>query len=203
MIKNVIFDMGGVLLDIDRERCVEAFTAIGFPQAETMLNHFAQTGIFGDLETGLISPAEFFDYVRGQIGHPVSDTAIAGALDAFIVGLPDYKLQMVEELAARFNIYMLSNTNAIMMPTIRAKYFTQAGRTFDDYFAPERTFLSYEMHLMKPAPEIFLEMAHTAGIRPEESLFIDDGPANVVAAAALGFQTYLPQHREDFRGLFH
>ncbi len=200
MIKTIIFDMGGVLLDLDRARCVAAFERIGFPQADAMLDHYAQTGILGALESGHASPAEFFDYVRAQSRRNTSDGEITDALNAFVVDLPVYKLQMLSDLRPRFGIFMLSNTNAVMMPDIRARYFTQQGRTLDDYF--DRTFLSYEMGSIKPDPEIFMQMVRQSGIDPAESLFIDDGPRNIEVAAQLGFHTYMPRPQEDFRHIF-
>lgn len=199
-IRNIIFDMGGVLLDLDRQRCVDSFAAIGYPQAAQMLGNYAQTGILGDLERGLVTPGEFYDHVRREAGRDLTDAEIAGALNSFIAGMPGYKLQMLLDLRERFTIYMLSNTNAIMMPHIRETYFTRQGLTFDDYF--DRAFLSYEMGEIKPADSIYLDMVAQGGMAPAESLFIDDGPANVETAARLGFQTYLAKDREDFRHIF-
>ncbi len=201
MIKNIIFDMGGVLLDLDRQRCIDSFAAIGYPQAGQMLNNYAQTGIFGDLERGRITVAGFYDHIRRETGRSsLTDAEIAGALNSFIVGMPEYKLRMLSDLRKRFTIYMLSNTNAVMMPHIRESYFTRHGLTFDDYF--DRAFLSYEMDEIKPAERIFLDMVAQGGMAPSESLFIDDGPSNIETAARLGFRTYLAKEHEDFRHIF-
>ena len=193
--------MGGVLLDLDRERCVAAFGRLGFPQAEKMLDHYAQTGILGDLESGRATPEQFYGYVRRESGRNSTDEEIAAALNAFVTGLPVYKLQMLRELRQRFGVYLLSNTNAVMMPDIKERYFTQIpGLTFDDYF--DRAFLSYRMGIIKPAPEIFALMAGEAGFDPAECLFIDDGAANVEVAAGLGYHIYQPRPCEDFRRIF-
>ncbi|MCL2561054.1 MAG: HAD family phosphatase [Rikenellaceae bacterium] len=197
--KNIIFDMGGVLVDLDRRRCVEAFTDIGFPQADAMIGIYGSSGVFGELEAGTITPEGFYEYVRRETGRAaLKDSDIAAALNSFIVGLPVYKLQMLLDLRQRFRIYLLSNTNAIMMPYIRRTCFERlTGFAFDDYF--DRAFLSYEMGLVKPDEEIFLRMMNEGEIAPAESLFIDDGPANIDTAARLGFHTLLTQPEEDFR----
>ncbi len=201
MIKNIIFDMGGVLLDLDRQRCVESFIGLGFPQADQMLDHYAQMGILGDLEAGIATPAQFYDHVRRESKRPLTDEQITSALNSFITGLPVYKLQMLRDLASKYRIYMLSNTNAVMMPYIQEQYFTQLpGLSFDDYFT--RAFLSYEMGCIKPAPEIFHKMIRAAEFNPLECMFIDDGEANVEVAARLGFHTYKPAPCEDFRNIF-
>lgn len=199
-IRNIIFDMGGVLLDLDRERCIAAFARIGYPDAATLLSNYTQQGIFGELESGLIEPSEFYDFIRSEAGRQLTDGQIMDALNEFVVGLPVYKLQMLLDLRKRFNIYMLSNTSAVMMPDIKTRYFTQQGLTFDDYF--DKAFLSYEMGSIKPDPAIFRVMLDRSDIVPEESLFLDDGPANTAAAEKFGFHTYLTKPHEDYRHIF-
>ncbi len=202
MIRNIIFDMGGVLLDLDRERCVEAFRDLGFPQADSMLDPYTQTGIFGALESGHATPSDLFNYVRRESGLPISDDEIASALNSFVVDLPLYKLEMLRDLTQTHTLYLLSNTNAIMMPYIQSRYFTQLpGLGFDDYFPPQRAFMSYRMGYIKPDPEIFRKMIREAGFLPQESLFIDDGPANIETAKTFGFNVYCPAPQEDFRPL--
>lgn len=199
-IKNIIFDMGGVLIELDRARCVEAFAELGFPRAAEMLTDYAGMGALGDLEAGRIGAAEFFDRIRLESGLPLTDQQITEALDRFVTGLPEYKLQMLLDLRKRFRIYLLSNTSPVMMPDIRARWFAQQGLGFDDYF--DRAFLSYEMGSVKPGKAIFLKMIAEGGILPGESLFIDDAPANVETARGLGFETYLARDGEDFRHIF-
>lgn len=199
-IKNIIFDMGGVLIDLDRQACADAFAEIGFPQAETMLSSYHPVGIFGQLERGALIPSEFHGEISRAAGRYIAPDDIDNALLRFLVGLPTYKLTMLRELRGRFGVYMLSNTNAIMMDYIRRTFFTQQGLAFDDYF--DRAFLSFEMGMLKPDEAIFHRMCADGGFTPGECLFIDDGPANVEAAAALGFATYCPQPCEDFRGIF-
>lgn len=199
-IRNIIFDMGGVLVDLDRRRCVDEFIRLGFGQAGDMLGNYAQTGIFGDLERGLVSPAELYDHIRRQTGRQIADDRIAGALNLFITGIAEYKLQMLLDLRKRFGVYLLSNTNAVMLPHIKEEYFRRQGLTFNDYF--DRTFLSYEMGEIKPAEKIFRQMIETGGLEPSESLFLDDGAANIETATRLGFHTFLVHEGEDFRYIF-
>ena len=192
--------MGGVLIDLDREACIEEFRKLGFPEADKMLNTYRQKGIFKDLEMGAISPQELYDYISGEVGHHVPPDKIDKALCAFIVGLPTYKLDMLLQLRKQYRVFMLSNTNAIMMPYIAQTYFTQQGLMAEDYF--DRMFLSYEMGMLKPDPEIFEAVLNDTGIKAEETLFIDDAEPNVETALSLGFHTYLPAQREDFRHIF-
>lgn len=199
-IKNIIFDLGGVLVNLDRGRCAEAFRAIGFPQAEQMLSNYHPSGILQQLETGLISDAEFYEYVRAHSPLAPTDRQIQDALNSFVVGLPEYKLQMLLDLRERFGVYLLSNTSHPMFPVVAERYFCNGGRTLGDYF--DGVFLSYEMKVMKPDEAIFTRMLAEAGIEAGESLFIDDGAANIEAASRLGLHTYLASDGEDFRGIF-
>lgn len=123
-IKNLVFDLGGVLVDLDRDACVRAFARIGFPQADALLDSYKQTGMFLALDEGRASTAEFYDYIRRESGRETPDEAIQQAFCQFLVGLPVYKLEMLRGLRNRFNVYMLSNTNDVMMPYIRERYFT-------------------------------------------------------------------------------
>ena len=200
-IRTIIFDMGGVLLDLDRQASIDAFAAAGYARAGEMLDPYVQTGFFLQLEKGLITSDKLYATIRQQSGKEIADEAIAEALFKFVAGLPVYKLQMLLDLREKgYRIFMLSNTNAIMFPHIEAVYFTQQGLGLRDYF--DRVFLSYEMKAVKPAPEIYRKMIAESGIIPSESLFIDDSPANIATGKELGFHTYHAGEGEDFRPVF-
>lgn len=99
-----------------------------------------------------------------------------------------------------FRTYALSNINDVVFPFVRDVLFTQEGLQLDDYF--EKAYLSYEMHELKPSPEIYRKMIEKSGMRPEATLFIDDNAENLHTAQELGFHVYMPRPREDFRFLF-
>lgn len=196
-IDTVVFDLGGVLIDLYRDRCVEAFRRIGFPQAEQMLGLYHPADIFIRLENGQITTAEVCEYIRRKSGKPIPDEAIREAYLAFIGTIPVAKLRAIRALReAGKRTFALSNTNEMVMPHIRERLFTADGLRMEDYF--EKAYLSYEMKLLKPDPAIFRAMTTDAGMEPERTLFIDDGPRNVEAARELGFQVYKPEPEEDF-----
>lgn len=199
-IKNIVFDLGGVLLDLDRDACIQKFNELGFPQAGELLNPYRQKGIFKGLEMGTVSPQELYAHISREVGHEVDPKKIDEALSAFIVGMPDYKLDMLLKLRKKYKVFMLSNTNNIMFPYIRDTFFTKQGLTVDAYF--DKLFLSQEMGMLKPDEKIFKALLYEAGIKAGETLFIDDAEANVEAALALGFRTYLAGPEEDFRNIF-
>lgn len=200
-IRTIVFDLGGVLIDYDLQRCLDAFRALGFPEPEKFVNPYKQSGVFLKLEDGSGTPEELYRYISEVAGHPVDPRRIDEAWCRFLLDIPDYKLNMLLDLRRRgYQVFMLSNTNAIMFDWMERTVFTRQGLTVHDYF--DRLFLSHEMKLVKPHPAIFERMAALGGILPAETLFIDDGPANVAAAASLGFHTYEAKVHEDFRPVF-
>lgn len=201
-IKNIVFDLGGVLIDLNRNAAVEAFSQIGFHRAAELLDPYLQRGIFLQMERGEISTAEFHSYVHSQIADntTVTDNQIDSALNKFLIGIPSYKLTMLLELRKRFKVYMLSNTNEIAFNYVKQSMFTSQGLGVDDYF--DQLFLSYKMKVLKPDPEIFRKMIEQTGICESETLFIDDSKANINTARELGLNVYLAKENEDFRELF-
>lgn len=198
-IKNVVFDMGGVLVDLDREACIREYNKIGYTEADKLLDPYVQTGIFLELEKGTITPQDLHAYIQRSCPEATGQM-IDEALFAFVTGLPQSKLDMLLSLRKRYNVYMLSNTNEIMFPYIEQKWFSTGGHTIDDYF--DRLFLSYKMGVVKPGKEIFEMMTGQGNMIPEQTLFIDDATANVATAQELGFRTYLAAPNEDLNHLF-
>ena len=200
-IRTIVFDLGGVLIDYDREACVKKFRELGFDNAEELIGPYSTAGCLLKLESGAIDREEFYKELMQSAPRPITVGQINEAMYSFMLDIPEYKLDMLTDLRNRgYLLFMLSNTNPILMSLIKEQRFTIQGKTIDDYF--DQLFLSYEMKAVKPHPEIFRQMIADTGIRPEESLFIDDSAANIETGKALGFDTYLAAPHEDFRSLF-
>lgn len=199
-IKNLLIDFGGVLIDLDRRRCIEHFRLLGMPDVENLLHDCHQEGFFQLHEKGLISDADFRGRIRQAIGRPVSDEAIDEAWNSFLDGIPAYKLDFLLELRKHYKLYLLSNTNAIHWQWACKHDFNRNGHQVTDYF--DRIYLSYELKMIKPEAEIFQTVLADAGLMPQETLFIDDAEANCLTAQSLGISTYTPQAHEDWRHLF-
>ena len=197
MIKNLLFDLGGVIIDIDRNRCVEALEKLGVADADSLLGKYVQSGIFADLESGNISPSEFRDALRRHAGNTaLTDSDIDTAFQKFLIGLPERRLEELRELRRSYRVYLLSNTNPIMWNDSIVRLFRSEGKEREDYFDGMET--SFEARVMKPDAAIFRYTVDKLGIRPEETLFIDDSQANLDAASALGFATALAVPGRDF-----
>lgn len=196
MIKNLLFDLGGVIMDIRKERCVEAFERLGLANAKSYFGEFSQNGPFKLIEEGAISEDKFHEILRAELPDGVTAADIDHAFCRFLIGIPTHRLASLRALAARYHIYLLSNTNSIMWEATIKDEFRKEGRELDDYF--EGTVTSFEARSLKPDEEIFRYAVDKLGIMPEETLFLDDSEANLTTAARLGFKTQLVAPGHEF-----
>lgn len=199
-IKNLIVDFGGVLIDLDRQRCLENFKKLGLPDVEHALDIYHQQDFFQHYEKGLISSADFRNVIRGKIGKDVADARIDAAWNSFLVNIPTCKLDLLLALRKDYVVYLLSNTNEIHWNWSCEHAFPYKTFRVEDYF--EHIFLSYEMKMAKPDEEIFRKVLDEAGLDPKETFFIDDSEANCITAQSLGISTYTPKAGEDWSHLF-
>ncbi len=196
MIKNLLFDLGGVIMDIDKNRCVKAFDELGLKNASSYFGEYSQQGPFMALERGDIDAAEFHRVLHGGFDVPVTDGEIDRAFCRFLIGIPVRRLRELEELRAKYKVYMLSNTNPIMWAATIRDEFMKDGRCREDYF--DGIVTSFEANALKPEKAIFDHVVGQLGVKPEETLFFDDSQANLDAAAALGFKTQLVAPGTEF-----
>ncbi|MDR0743653.1 MAG: HAD family phosphatase [Tannerella sp.] len=198
MIKNIIFDMGGVLVDVHRERAIAAFKAIGVTDAGLLIDSYHHKGLFLDIENGDIDTEGFCRLLGEHAGRNIPGHDIEQAWRSIVSDPPAYKLDYLTELRMTHSLFLLSNNNPILMDSWAfTNRFSSAGRPLTDYF--DKLYLSYQMKCTKPGTLIFKKMILDSGIQPSESLFIDDGPHNIETARTLGFQTCLAQNGEDWR----
>lgn len=187
MIKNVVLDLGGVVIDLAKERCIAAFNTLGFTEISAMLDLYVQSGPFFELETGRLSTAAFYDMMRPLCPGARSDTDIQEAFNAFLVALPVERLRMIRAARqAGLKMFALSNTNPIMYPTWIDNAFRQEGLAIGDYF--DGIVASFQERCCKPEPKIFGILLRRYGLQGEETLFMDDSEANCRAARSCGVQ---------------
>lgn len=186
-IQAIILDLGGVVLDIDYNRAVQAFSALGFEDFDQHYSQLKQDGLFDRLETGRIDPAEFRSVIRRRIPH-VSDTDIDNAWNALILDFPEGRLEFIRSLNKRLPVFLLSNTNVIHLNFFNRLLQEKTGsQGLNDYFT--KVYLSHEIGQRKPDPDAFLAIIREQGLNPATTLFVDDSPQHVEAARALGLQT--------------
>lgn len=194
MIKNIIFDLGGVLVKLNKVRCIDAFSSIGHPDFGRVINEYFQEGFFMDYEKGLISTEEFRDKIREEIKNYVTDEEIDFAMSSFLPGIPMHKLEALKHYAVKYRLFLLSNTNPIAIETVKPM-FLEGGMKMDEYF--EKMYLSYEMKCAKPDPVIFKMLLEDSGISPVETLFVDDSQINLDSASKFGIKTALMLQEND------
>ena len=197
MIKNIIFDLGGVVITLDPQQAVRRFAALGLKDAEHHLDSYTQHGIFGDLEGGLISAEDFRIMLGEMVGRSVTHQECAYAWQGYALEVPGRNLDALIKLRNEgYRLILLSNTNPYMMEWVMSDKFDGRGHAVNYYF--DALYLSYQMKLMKPSQEIFMRMLMSEKVSPSECLFLDDGPRNVAAASQMGIHTYCPENGADW-----
>ena len=195
-VKAIIFDFGGVIINLNRQASVDKLIELGVKDADSMLDNYVQSGLFAQLEAGEINADQFHNLLREKYQLSLSDEVIDDAFYRFLLDIPDYKMKLIHKLhdgvynakGERIRILVLSNTNEIQFPYCMRKFFNVGGDSVDNYF--DKLYLSYEMKMTKPSDEIFLKLLSEEGIKPEEAVFLDDGPANIETAKRLGMRYY-------------
>lgn len=197
MIKNIVFDLGGVIFAMSYEKAVRRFEEIGLSNARQLLDPFAQKGFFGDLEMGRISADEYRRELSRLAGRELTDEDCKYAWTGYVDHLPQRNLDALRRLRQEgYRLVLLSNTNPFVMMWAMSGEFDGEGHSLRDYF--DACYLSYECRLMKPDPAIFRLMLDREGISPEETVFIDDSERNVEAARGLGIRTICPKDNADW-----
>ena len=196
MIKNIAFDLGGVVLALSYEQAVKRFEEVGLKDARQELDAFEQRGIFGDLESGRITAEDFRRELSKMVGRELTADECYQAWHGYVDHVPKRNLQALLSLRARgYRVCLLSNTNPYMMQWAD-KDFDGEGHPISYFF--DALYLSYQCKVMKPRREIFELMLQGQQSTPEETLFVDDGRRNVEMAASMGMQTICPQNNEDW-----
>ena len=201
MIKVIVFDLGGVLLDLDLDACYKSCRErLGFERVDEFVGTCHQKGLFMELEAGNITAVQFYDGVLAMSAPGKTREDVREAFRPFLIGMADYKVPLLRELSRKYDLYLLSNNNAMTWP-FAVEEFERKGLPIDSVF--KKAFLSFEMHLLKPGDAIYQEaiseiqrLSGTAEspVQPSEMLFIDDSPINVEAARRNGMQAvHYPQ----------
>ena len=199
MIKAIIFDMGGVLVDLDIEDCKKVFKeTLGYDDIDQIIDACHQKGIYGDLEEGTLSAEEFRSIVLADSRPGSTPEMVDEAMSHILVGIQPYKVQMLKKLAQEYDLYMLSNNNAICLPYSRAM-FAEAGIPLEDIF--KKCFFSFEMKALKPSAAFYKAVVEQIGLPEEEMFFIDDSQRNVDGSIAAGLPAVYYEPGTDLEAL--
>ncbi len=195
-IKNIIFDLGGVFIDIDYNKTAQAFEKLGITNFNDHFSQHSASNLFQKLEMGFITVDEFYNSFRSSTQSNLTNKEIAEAWNAMLGTFSIDCLQWLVEISSKYKLFLFSNTNQIHFDGFMKIFETTTGeRSFDGYFY--KTYYSHTAGFRKPNKESFLKILELESIIAEETLFIDDTPLNIDGAKAAGLQTLLLQKPSD------
>jgi len=189
-IKNIIFDLGGVILNIDYNRTSQAFKELGCENFDELYSQQKQSGLFDEFETGKISPQAFINELLRVLPKGISPKQVIDAWNAMLIHLPQERLEKLAEHQQNYRTFLLSNTNAIHEEAITRLIQRENKITsFTPFF--EQVYYSHRIGMRKPNTEVFDFVLEQNKLLPEETLFIDDSPQHLVGAGSAGIRTVL------------
>jgi putative hydrolase of the HAD superfamily len=188
-IKNILFDFGAVLFNIDFERVAEAFEEIGFANFQKQYTQTNASPLFDTLEKGKMEPEAFYDQIKTLSTQTPSNHDIENAWNAILLNYRKPSMQWIKANSDKYNMYLLSNTNIIHYNRFNNMAKEELGVDGLDLFF-KKSYYSFQMGMRKPSAEIFQFVLNDAGILPQETLFIDDALPNIEAAQKLHFKTH-------------
>ncbi len=187
-IMNIIFDLGGIFIDIDYPKTEKAFKNLGIENFTQLYNQHHASDLFELLETGKIKPSDFYNAFRKTANCKAGDKEIKEAWNALLGQFSKEKLDWLKEIKQRYKIYLFSNTNKIHYDAFINIYYEQTGfRNFDEYFI--KAYYSHNLGYRKPYAEAFLKILEEQNLMAAETLFIDDTLKNIEGARQAGLQT--------------
>ena len=198
-IKNILFDLGGVLLNIDYGLTEKAFVELGLSDFPNIYSQARQSGLFDDFEMGKISEKNFFDKIGDIFNERPADEEIKHAWNAMLLDFPAHRLDMLKKLSRDRRIFLISNTNAIHYDALNASFVDVYGHKLGDYF--EKDYYSHILGMRKPNREVFEYITNECEIKPEETIFIDDSLQHIEGARKLHFQAHLLPAGKDVGNL--
>lgn len=185
-IKNIIFDLGGVILNIDYNKTANAFKALGVTEFDSLYSQFKQNHVFDELEKGLSTESEFISSMQEIIPN-ATPQQIIDAWNAMLLDLPPIRIDLLKMVGKNYRIFLLSNTNDIHFKAYNSYIEKEFDLNFNSLF--EHAYYSHEIHLRKPESECFEYVCETNNLKKEETLFIDDSVQHIEGAVKFGLNT--------------
>jgi len=188
-VKTIILDLGEVIIEVDTSRTEKKMLEFGLtmPEVDILTQKMFEEGNYDKLETGEITEAQLRDITRQELQMNIPDHKLDEAWNEMLRPFPPEHIRLIEELKTRYSVYLLSNTNSI-----HYRYFNENFcncynySSFEELF--DRTYMSYQLGMRKPDPEIFKLILDENRLDPAETLFVDDRIENILSARSLGIQ---------------
>ena len=190
-LSTIIFDLGGVIMDIDVKQTLHAFSKLGLNNVHEYFGHGFAASFFSDHEAGRISDEEFLQEIKNLLGAHVGDEAVIDAWNALLLRFPPERIALLKDLKSRYRLFLYSNTNAIHKEKFSAIYRQAFPGELDDHF--EKAYYSHELGQRKPDLAGFEQIIRENQLDPKQTLFVDDAWMNVEGAIKAGLKgLYLP-----------
>ena len=201
-INKLIFDLGGVILNIAPGKTVQKMKQLGIENFEKLYSQLKQNETFDLLEKGKISEDQFIEAILNGVNEPIEKEKIIDAWNELLLDFPQEHIELLDELnkSERFRTFLLSNTNSIHKKVYNQDLFNRFSKRLEDLF--ETAYFSHEIAMRKPDAEIFQYVLERENLEPSETLFIDDSPDNIAAASALGIKTFHIKNGRSITDLF-
>lgn len=195
-VKNIIFDFGGVIINIDYHLTALAFGKLGIDNFDQLFSQATQSDLFNNLETGAIPLSDFRNELRKIINLDITDEQLDNAWNAMLLDYPKHRLDFLLKIKKQYRTFLLSNTNKIHQDCYYASLYKQHGIVgLNNHF--EKLYFSHEVGLRKPDAAIYQLVLDQNNLKPEETLFIDDSAQNLAIPQSLGIQVYHLTNGED------
>lgn len=195
-IKNIIFDLGGVIINLDIKKTISEYNRLTPVPFESIYTQAKQSNLFDEFDKGGVSPEDFFNALKKEINFKGDDMDMIHAWNAMLLDVPEERLDLLVSAKQNYNTYLLSNTNEPHIAIIEHNLYQEHGvKNFEDYF--DKLYYSCRVGMRKPDKEIFELLLKENDLIPSETVFIDDSIQHVQGAGACGINAYLlPQNME-------
>lgn len=200
-IRNIIFDLGKVLLNLDFDASIQAFQKLGLKNSVLDQRQVYSDPVFYELETGRVTPEAFRERVRNILNNrQLTDHQIDDAWCAMILDIPGHRVQTVQKLAEKYQVFLFSNTNKIHIDRLLPAFKKQHGIDFATLFVKD--FYSHELNERKPEISSFQKVIELSGVNPGETLFVDDLEKNIIGAQQAGLKTFWLKEGMEMSDIF-
>jgi len=190
-ISTIIFDLGGVIMDIDVRQTFQAFSKLGAKDIQENFGHGFAASFFSDHEAGRISDEEFLGEIKKLLSGEVSNEAVIDAWNALLLRFPPERIELIQSLKSKYRLFLFSNTNAIHYDKFSEIYLHAFSSRLEDLF--EKAYYSHSLGHRKPDRSGFDVIIRENGLDPKQTLFVDDALINVEGAIKAGLKgLYLP-----------
>ncbi len=199
-IKNLIFDFGGVIYQIDHNKQIQSFQALGLDNFELFYSQAMQKPLFADFEKGLIAENDFRMELNNILGLNLPAPTLDEAWNSILVDYIDESVNLLLTLRSRYRLFLLSNTNSIHYQVYTAQFRKKRGFDFESIF--EKVFWSFQIARRKPDSEVYKFVINDGHMNPDESVFIDDSVQNTIASTHAGLPAYWLRPGKNLTNIF-